>query len=245
MVLIDTKKRLTDAMAMEKEYRKLRLDWEAKTAFGYHDKLKSFGFSDTVEYEKAKRDYYLKTSGIKIKYINASGLSREEKDALDNLTESLFVISQDNILVYTGTESVIDNAYCSKNNIPVYKIGYPGRCDVVSGELDIAFALIIRRGGMGNYLADKLVEELDSLGLGCKNKAGNILFNNNKVGGFAKKETGISDFTIYYWYVSFGEDPEKVSEISKEAKGFDATGIPSVSKITKENLIARTIEWLQ
>lgn len=37
---------LKAAMAMEKVYRKLQDNWQAKTAFGYHDKLKQFGFAD-------------------------------------------------------------------------------------------------------------------------------------------------------------------------------------------------------
>ena len=54
-----TDKKLLQAMEMEKKYRKLQTNHKAKTEFGYHDKLKGFGFEDTVVYEQAKAKYYL------------------------------------------------------------------------------------------------------------------------------------------------------------------------------------------
>ena len=56
------KQNLVGAMAMEAEYRKLQNKWEAKTNFGYHDKLKQFGFANTTEYERAKDEYYFKST---------------------------------------------------------------------------------------------------------------------------------------------------------------------------------------
>ena len=82
----DYEKRLLDAMAMEKEYRKLRLDHRAKTEFGYHDKLKAVGFNDTIEYEKAKSEYYLANTQVIKKSITSDQSVNEIAAAVKNKT---------------------------------------------------------------------------------------------------------------------------------------------------------------
>ena len=98
---------LKAAMAMEKVYRKLQDNRVAKDAFGYQDKLKRFGFSNTVEYERAKDEYYLKNSNILVEFVNIRDLATERAKAIAERREVMHLITADETFVYAGNNCVV------------------------------------------------------------------------------------------------------------------------------------------
>ena len=95
---------LKAAMAMEKVYRKLQNNWKAKTAFGYHDKLKQFGFADTIEYERAKDEYHLKNANFQILEITAPQFIPELQKAIAEGKETVFFVHPEKLMAWIGRD---------------------------------------------------------------------------------------------------------------------------------------------
>lgn len=237
-----TEQNLLDAMAMEVEYRKLRLDAQAKAEFDYHGKLQAFGFSNTIEYENAKKDYYIKSSNFKIENIFASQINERIDNAINNNEETVLIAIPEKTSVYTGTISKTNNEFCNNNDIQIINIGYEGQCDIVTTIEDVAFIFVLKQNGMGVYLSNRVTELLANVGINCENKNGLILYDNKKLCGFAKRK--IQDFYVYYWYISFSIYPEINNVLIENPT--EITSITTIKKnIKRSSVISGVVSWLQ
>ena len=147
---------LKAAMAMEKVYRKLQNNWQAKTAFGYHDKLKQFGFADTVEYERAKDEYHLKNANFQILEITAPQFIPELQKAIAEGKETVFFVHPEKLMAWVGSDP-FNEAYCKENDIPAFLVRYAGGT-IVTGIEDVAIGLLTRRITTRKHFAEILHE---------------------------------------------------------------------------------------
>ena len=109
---------LQRAMTMEANYRKLQDNAVAKDKFGYHNKLKAFGFEDTVSYEWAKDKYYLKNSNIPFENIDITELKQKRKEAVEQNREVLHIITGSGVFVYGGFTKDEDGEKIEHYNLP-------------------------------------------------------------------------------------------------------------------------------
>ena len=232
---------LKAAMAMEKVYRKLQNNWKAKTAFGYHDKLKQFGFADTVEYERAKDEYYLKNSNIPVEFVNIRDLAAERAKAIAEKREVMHLITADETFVYAGNNCVdCDRDYIAKNNLFVFD--YPGASAIVATQYDLALGLVAKRLSLFPLVMERLNQSLRELGLDCYIEKNDILVAGNKiVGAGSYVQDGMLVCGIQ---ISFVVDREKITAICHKPMVKQPLGILEVSNVKRDNLIEKVKLWL-
>lgn len=240
---------LKAAMAMEKIYRKLQNNRVAKDAFGYQDKLKQFGFSDTVEYERAKDEYYLKTIPVDIQHWQIA--TNSELDMYNKAREE-DIRTGKNVLrfvtttapqVYIGVNCIdADRQYCEDNKLLVYPC--PGKSAFVTSEFDLQICLTYQRHDLGKFLLDKLNLTLRELGLDCDISGNDILVAGNKIVGSAVWNMGL---VSYYGYgITFYPDYKLIDAICHKPRAKKPRGISEINKTVKrEDLVAKVTEWLQ
>lgn len=235
-------KRLKAAMAMEEVYRQLRTNRVAKDAFGYQDRLKQFGFTDTVEYERAKDEYYLKNSNIPAEIINIRNLAAERAKTIAQEREVMHLIISDETFVYAGDSCIdCDREYIAQNNLFVFD--YPGTSAIVATQYDLALGLVTKRKSLFPLVMERLNQSLRELGLDCYVEKNDILVNGRKiVGGGGYVQDGMLVCGIQ---VSFVVDREKIAAICNKPMIKEPMGIAEVSNITRDNLIEKVRQWLR
>lgn len=232
---------LKAAMAMEKVYRKLQNNWQAKTAFDYHDKLKRFGFADTVEYERAKDLYFLKNSDIPVEYIDVTELYIKRRDAIDNCSEVCHIVTASNNTVIRGLQSEYNETYCSDNNIFVFE--HPASGVLVTTPDDLIVSIVCKRHGLEQYLLELIRDTLVKFGIDCYIDGNDILYQDKKLLGFASMEFGC--VSVYAFQISFVVDLELIQTICYKPMVKQPMGISEVSRITRDQVISRIVQWLQ
>jgi len=239
---------LKAAMAMEKVYRKLQDNRTAKDNFGYQDKLKSFGFADTVEYEQAKAENDLKTKPIDVQYWQVS--TYEELDAYNKAREQDIKLGN-NVLrfvtttvpqVYIGVDCIdADRQYCEDNKLLVYPC--PGKSAFVTSEFDLQICLTHQNHNLGKLLFEKLRKALTELGLDCEISGNDILVAGNKIVGSADWDMGL---VSYYGYgITFQPDYELIDAVCHKPRTKVPRGISEVSDIKRDDLVEKVKSWLQ
>jgi len=235
------KQNIKAAMAMEKVYRKLQNNWKAKTAFGYHDKLKQFGFADTVEYERAKDEYYLKNSGIPVEFVNIRNLATERAKAIAEGREVMHLITADETFVYAGDNCVdCDRHYIAQNGLFVFD--YPGASAIVATQYDLALGLLTKRLSLFPLVMERLSQSLRELGLDCYVEKNDILVAGKKiVGGGSYVQDGMLVCGIQ---ISFVVDREKITAICHKPQVKIPMGITEFQAVKRDDLIAKVASWL-
>ena len=238
---------LKAAMAMEKVYRKLQNKWQAKTAFGYHDKLKSFGFADTVEYEQAKAEYELKTTPIDVQHWQIT--TYEELDAYNKAREQ-DIKAGNNVLrfktssapqVYIGTECVdADRQYCEDNKLLVYPC--PGKSAFVYSEYDLEISITHQNHNLGKLLFEKLHQTLITFGIDCEMSGNDILVAGNKIVGSCDWNMGLVSY--YAYGITFKPNYELIDAVCHKPRTKVPLGISEVSAVKREDLINEIKLWL-
>lgn len=234
----DSEKRLLDAMAMEKEYRKLQTDWEAKTAFGYHEKLQAFGFADTVEYELAKAEHYISNTTPVVKYVNQSTVMPEIFKAIEDNIVTVLIVTPDVEVAYIGNDTIIDVDYCKRKRIPVVTIDRGGGV-IVSNPADIAFVYVTKYTGLLPVFVDKAINYLKQLTPDVKKDKNDILVNGYKVSaaGMVAEYACVIHFSLVV-------DIEKITAISKKEMVKKPKGLSELANVTKQNIIDEALSWL-
>lgn len=238
----DSEKRLLDAMAMEKEYRKLQTDWEAKTAFGYHDKLKKFGFNDTIEYERAKDEYYLKTTDWQILTIGASEFLAELRAAYEQGVETIFIVYPEKLLAWIGSDDY-NQAYCKDNDIPAYKVGYAGGT-IVTGPEDVAIGVLTKNPSVRDTLADIMFEEIRKYFPDAKQQDNDILIDGYKVFGVGRKTLGDGWYLATY-QITFRAYPDAIEKICVKQMKKSPKGMGELGQINRADLVKAIKAWLK
>ncbi len=240
---------LQRAMTMEANYRKLQDNAVAKDKFGYHNKLKAFGFEDTVSYEWAKDKYYLKNSNIPFENIDITELKQKRKEAVEQNREVLHIITGSGVFVYGGFTKDEDGEkiehynrdFCEKENLFIFE--YQGTSSIVATEYDLAISLISKRYSLYPYLLEKLKETFNKLGLECSVVGNDILVDGKKIVGSASWMEG--KMMLYNFQISFLIDQEKIDKVCKKEVKKIPVGISEVSNISRDNLLEEIKRWLQ
>ena len=217
---------LKAAMAMEKVYRKLQNKWQAKTAFGYHDKLKQFGFADTVEYERAKDEYHLKNADFQILEITAPQFIPELQKAIAEGKETVFFVHPEKLMAWIGSDP-FNEAYCKENDIPTFLVRYAGGT-IVTGVEDVAIGLLTRRITTRKHFAEILHEFIKQDIPNAELVDNDILVDGYKVFGIGYKSFG--DLHLATYQVTVKAYPEAIrniclKEMKKEPKGLTDFGV--------------------
>ena len=224
---------LLGAMAMEQEYRELQTDWEAKTAFGYHDKLKVFGFNDTIEYEAAKDIYYLTSTNWTVLEIGASQFISALQSAVSLEQETVFIVIPENLMAWIGSDGY--NAdYCTANDIPVREVGYGGGT-IVTGPEDVAVGLLARRATAGEALAQRFYEKILEFFPTAEFVDNDILIDGYKVFGIGRKQLG--NLYLHTYQMTIQSYPEAVANICTKASDKPVKGMAELGKINRNQLI--------
>lgn len=234
---------LIGAMAMEQEYRLLQTDNDAKTAFGYHDKLKAFGFNDTIEYENAKIDYYIKTTNWGILYINdMKNLPNAIRNAIVHQIETFMFVSVNTLTVFSGKDGQIDLDYCKTNKIDIIDMQAPGGA-MVGGEYDLGIVVISSQRNLYERLLDKLIEEIKKDYPDTIKDRNDIIVNGYKVCGGGSGQNG--EMRLYGYLISFIADINEINNISTKEIIKEPKGLSELGSLTREQLIGRVQLWLQ
>ena len=239
-------KNLLAAMAMEEEYRTLRLDWEAKTTYGYVEKLKAFGFADTVEYEHAKNKYYFENIPV-ARRIEPFGQAHVLiPKAVSSNTPTIFFFIPEEPMVCVATDydiaenSLYDADYCTKNNIPVVPFPRNGGVFICSPD-DVAIIYY------NPYIKDAMSFFREKIQALAKQWAQDVVFEKNdilvngyKVAGFASiaegKGVGI--------YITFSIDINLVNKICGKPTEKIPRGLGKLSRVTRDAIITEVESWL-
>ena len=236
-----SEKNLLEAMAMEKEYRKLRLDWKAKTAFGYHEKLKQLGFDNTSEYERAKDEHYLKDRPILVLEIGASEFLGKLKEAVIAQKETVFVVTPEKLLAWVGTDDY-DRAYCDSHEIPVYEVGYSGGT-IVTGVEDVAIGLLLKKKNIQDTFAKIIYEEISKYFPNAEWSGNDILVSGHKVLGIGTKAVGTMFLTTYQ--ITFKTHPDAIKAICKKEMKKQPKGMAELGTVKRADLIKAIKRWLK
>lgn len=229
---------LKEAMKMEKEYRKLQADHKAKTEFRYRDKLKAFGFNDTIEYERTKAEYYLRTTKVVVKSITQSQSNVEIAYAIKENIPTLLLAIPDKEVAYIGNETVIDKAYCERNEIPVVTLNRGGGV-IVSNPNDIAFVYITDKDNMMPVFTERTLAMLQRFHKNTVIDGNDFLMGGYKVAAYG--EIGRFAYCIHF---SFTVDIEKINAISTKEMVKEPRGLGNLCNITREDVVAEVMSWL-
>lgn len=234
-------KDLLKAMAMEKKYRKLQTKHAEKTVFGYHDKLKQFGFADTIEYERAKDEYYLKNANLQILEIFAPQFISELQKAVVEGKETVFIVHPEKLMAWVGGDP-INEEYCKENNIPIFHVGYNGGAIVTSSE-DAAIGLLIKRDSARKYFGEVLCKFIKDDIPTAELVDNDILVDGYKVFGIGYKTFG--DLHLATYQITVKAYPEAIRNICLKEMKKEPKGLCEFGNFDKTKFINRVRLWLQ
>lgn len=232
---------LAAAMAMEKVYRKLQDNWQAKTAFGYHDKLKQFGFADTVEYERAKDEYYLKNADFQMLEIIAPQFIPELQKAIAENRETVFIVHPEKLMAWVGGDP-FNGDYCKENDIPTFLVGYNGGT-IVTGVEDVAIGLLVKRETTRKYFGEILhgiIKESIPNAIMLDN---DILVDGFKVFGIGYKTFG--DLHLATYQVTVKAYPEAIRNICLKEMKKEPKGLSDFGSFDKTKFLDKVRLWLR
>jgi hypothetical protein len=232
---------IKNAMAMEREYRKLRSNWQAKTAFGYHDKLKAFGFADTIEYERAKDENYFTSTKFDVLEIGASEFISELQRAIKQSKETVFIVHPETLICWTGTDPINED-YCLENKIPVYPVGYHGGA-IVTGVEDVAIGLLVGRSTVRDLLVDKVFLCIKEYFPNAELDNNDIVIDGYKVFGVGRATFGALYLATYQ--ITFKSYPEAINNICLKPMFKIPKGLSELGDIEKKVIVERVKSWLQ
>lgn len=232
---------LAAAMAMEKVYRKLQNKWEAKTNFGYHDKLKQFGFANTTEYERAKDEYYFKSTKFQVLEITASHFIPELQKALRNKKETVFIVHPEKLIAWIGSDS-FNEAYCKEHDIPTYAVGYSGGT-IVSGPEDVAIGLLVKRDTVRKYFAGVLFDMIKDGFQRAEMVDNDIIVDGYKVFGIGYKT--LDGLYLATYQITVKTYPEAIRNVCLKEMKKEPKGLADLGVFNKSKLIDKVRSWLQ
>jgi len=232
---------LKAAMAMEKVYRKLQNNWEAKTAFGYHDKLKQFGFADTVEYERAKDEYHLKNANFQILEITAPQFIPELQKAIAEGRETVFFVHPEKLMAWIGSDP-FNETYCKENDIPTFLVRYAGGT-IVTGIEDVAIGLLTRRSTTRKHFAEILHEFIKQDIPNAELVDNDILVDGYKVFGVGYKSFG--DLHLATYQVTVKAYPEAIRNICLKEMKKEPKGLTDFGSFDKTEFLNKVRSWLR
>ena len=234
-------KDLLKAMAMEKKYRKLQTKHAEKTAFGYHDKLKKFGFNDTIEYERAKDEYYLKNASFQILEITAPFFIPELQKAIADGRETVFIVHPEKLMAWIGSDPFNEN-YCKENDIPIFRVGYNGGT-IVTGIEDVAIGLLVKRDTARKYFGEVLYGFIKENISRAELVDNDILVDGYKVFGIGYKTFG--DLHLATYQVTVKTYPEAIRNICLKEMKKEPKGLRELGDFDKSKFLNKVRLWLQ
>lgn len=232
---------LKAAMAMEKVYRKLQDNWQAKTAFGYHDKLKKFGFADTVEYERAKDEYHLKNADFQILEITAPQFIPELQKAIAEGKETVFIVHPEKLMAWVGSDPINED-YCKENDIPTFLVGYDGGT-IVTGIEDVAIGLLTKRDTARKHFGEVLYRFIKEEIPKAELVDNDILIDCYKVFGIGYKSFGELHLATYQ--ITVKAYPEAIKNICLKEMKKEPKGLADFGAFDKAKFIDKVRSWLR
>lgn len=230
------------AIAMEEEYRKLKMDRDAKTAFNYGEKLRALGFSSTAEYEHAKNEYYIKNIGWTILEIGASEFIEKLRNAIQLEQETIFIVEPEQVIAWIGSDD-FNKEYCENNQIPFYEVGYSGGT-IVSGPEDVAIGLLVKkRKSLTDYFASIIYSEIKKYFPRANYVKNDILIDGYKVFGMGRKRIG--DMLLATYQITFLSYPEEINSICTKKLEKHPKGLQEFGTIDKKKFIGDVLQCLQ
>ena len=226
---------------MEKVYRKLQNKWQAKTAFGYHDKLKRFGFADTVEYERAKDEYHLKNANFQILEITAPQFIPELQKAIAEGKETVFFVHPEKLMAWIGSDP-FNEAYCKENDIPAFLVRYAGGT-IVTGIEDVAIGLLTRRSTTRKHFAEILHGFIKQDIPNAELVDNDILVDGYKVFGVGYKSFG--DLHLATYQVTVKAYPEAIRNICLKEMKKEPKGLTDFGSFDKTEFLNKVRSWLR
>lgn len=235
---------LKAAMAMEKVYRKLQDNWQAKTAFGYHDKLKKFGFADTVEYERAKAEHYLKNGGIKAVMSTSETVMADIAHALTSQVSTMIIADRGKPCAYNGRNNPINEDYCKVNDIPIFTVERGGGVIVTSPD-DLGCNLVCESHSLLPILMERFHAYVSARcgDRQCVIDKNDILIDGYKVMAFAQSTIG--KMYMYNMQFSFKVNLEHIRNITMKEIVKIPGELSKLSSVNKQELAEEVLSWLQ
>ena len=234
-------KDLLKAMAMEKDYRKLQTKHAEKKAFGYHDKLKAFGFNDTVEYERAKDEYYLKNANFQILEITAPQFIPELQKAIVDGKETIFFVHPEKLMAWIGSDP-FNEAYCEENGIPTFPVRYAGGT-IVTGVEDVAIGLLVKRDTARKYFAEILHGFIKQDIPNAELVGNDILVDGYKVFGIGYKS--FDDLYLATYQVTVKVHSNAIRNICLKEMKKEPKGLTDFGAFDKRKFLDKVRIWLQ
>lgn len=231
-------KNFREAKKIVDDYRKLRLNKEAKNEFRLQDKLKEIGYTtDSFKEEESLNNL----KGIEINYCDIDNTISSINNQFSSSKNSILFNIPTKKSVYTG-KNEYNKDYCDTNNITILDLGYSGGTIVVSDK-DLGISFVLDNEIEQIYLTKKISEIISRLFKTAEINGNDILIDGYKICGCVYINKGGKH--AYMYQISFETDIELIKNICLKEMVKIPRGLNYFRDNTREDLINEIKIWLQ
>lgn len=226
---------LDAAMAMEAQYR--TLSGEQKRDFGYHTKLRDFGFESTVDYERAKDIRHI--GEINWLEIGASQFIPSLREHIESDKEGIWIVNPEQLLVWSGT-APLNTDYCAENGIPIYEVKYSGGT-IVTGVEDVAIGVLVHNERI-RYTFSTMLYEVVAGHCHAEQDGNDIIVAGKKVSGVGSARFG--NLYLGTYQMTFVHHASEIAAICGQSHK-NVGGLFELCCMEKGDLVEVVKSWLK
>ena len=232
---------ITKAMEKEEEYISYRLKGEEP--FHLIDAVRECGFDSLDVYFATKNDHQLKSLKFEVVETTPMLAIGAVVKAVATKKPTVVMVDINQTVVWPRNNAEYDKDYCIYHNIPILAVPTAGNGALVSlaGDLGIGICIPQNLGITHEELIDGFIRIFRKYtDKPVCNEGNDIMYDGNKVCGFAFLET--SDMVMVISPVSFKEKSELISNVCMKKQ----TKVPSyIDFMTSDQLREEVAVWLK
>lgn len=209
--------------------------------------LNEVGFDTLDDFFNAKKEYLMQQV-LKDKVHNtSSGDAMKTLGVLaENMDWGIVSVDTDETCVHAGSykESNLNEDYCLKNNIPIYKYdSYGGNIVASVGDYSMGFIVPSDIDIDCRYVIEKLADIVSKYIDGVTIDGNDVLIDGKKVIGTTSKRT--ADFFFFICHISMSDKKEIIYNICGAPKTNKEVGYINPNKVSVDTLKEEMLTWLQ
>lgn len=226
------------------EYRKLRLDKDAKDNFKLQEKLTEIGYTEQQfikENNKIEIDKLNIFNDIKINYCDVNNIQESISNQFKEKDNSILFNIPTKKAIYTGNGEY-NKEFCVNNNITILDLGYSGGT-IVFGEDDLGISIVLNEKIEQSFLTEKIAEIITKLFKQVTISGNDILIDGYKICGsvYIDKNNKHS----YMYQISFNTDIDLIKNICVKEMVKIPKSLNCFGNKTREDFINEIKLWLQ
>ena len=232
------------AIKVEKNYLKLIDKGKVKDKFNFKERLELCGYTNLNKFRNDKLDYLFKNAKFNIDITSPKSVINDIQKAIQTNKNVWYNYYNDQKLVYVGKDKTYNKQYCIDNNIVVIPFLYSGGM-IVTTKFDYGLVIVSNIKGLMPRLQKYLQLSLRNLGIETTLNGNDLLLNNYKIIGGARKDL-TKIYTGYYFQISFQVNKVDIDNICNKKIIKIPKGINYFyPNITREMLWKELKKWLQ